>query len=275
MSAYIFRRAVWLLPIMLVVVLGASLLLQVAPWELWKAGQGQGLPAWQILSAAPENGSAWQSPLGNSTRLLLAAAAMGLVSGLPMGLLAALKRGSWLDKAIQALCGLFISLPGFVLAGLVVGSVSWLLKSGSAPDWGRLPAWLMPALVLGSGLMGYTARFVQEALLQAQRQDYALGARAKGLSERALITRHLLKNALIPAANALGPALTSLVIGSLWVEALFDFPGMGQAFVQAVIQGERHLIYCGVVGYAFLAALASLGAEVLAVALEPRLREQA
>jgi oligopeptide transport system permease protein len=272
MSAYIFRRAVWLLPIMLVVVLGASLLLQVAPWELWKAAQGQGLPAWQILSAAPENGSAWQSPLGNSTRLLLAATVMGLAAGLLVGLLAALRHGSWLDKAIQALCGLFISLPGFVLAGLVVGSVSWWAKPGAAPDWGRLPAWLLPALVLGSGLMGFTARFVQEALLQAQRQDYALVARAKGLSERALITRHLLRNALITAANALAPALTSLVVGSLWVEALFDFPGMGQAFVQAVIQGERDLIYCGVVGYAFLAALASLGADVLAVALEPRLR---
>lgn len=274
MSAYIFRRAVWLLPIMLVVVLGASLLLQVAPWELQNGGQVQDLPVWQTLTAAPENSSARQSPLGNSIRLLLAAAAMALGLGLPVGLLAALRQGGWLDKAIQALGSLFISLPGFVLAGLVVGGVTWLASPITAPDWERLPAWLPPAFVLGSGLLGYTARIVREALLQALRQDYALSARAKGLSERVVLTRHLLRNALIPAVNALAPALTSLVVGSLWVEALFDFPGMGRIFTQAIYQGERGLIWAGVIAYAFLAALANLAAEVAAAGLDPRLRGQ-
>jgi ABC-type dipeptide/oligopeptide/nickel transport system permease component len=271
MSAYFFRRAVWLLPIMLVVVLGASLLLQVAPWDLWD-GQGPVLSAWQILAAAPENGSAWQSPLGNSTRLLLGSEVIGLVLGVPVGLLAALRRGSWLDEAIQALCGMFISLPGFVLAGLVLGGIALQTRPSAALDWERFVAWLPPAMVLSSGLIGYTARFVREALMQAMRQDYARSARAKGLSERAVVARHLLRNALIPVASALGPALAGLVVGSLLVEAVFRFPGMGQVFVQGILQGDRGLILSGVVVYAFLAALASLGADLLAAVLDPRLR---
>lgn len=272
MSAFIFRRAMWLLPIMLVVALGACLLLQVSPSALWD-GRGQVLPGGRSLYAAPENGSAWQSPMGNSIRLLLAGAALGLGLGFLMGLLAALGRGNWLDKAIQALCSLFISLPGFVLAGLALGGVAWLGKAGATPNWEKPAAWLALALVASSGLLGFSARIVSEALLQALGQDYALAARAKGLAKRQVITRHLLRNAWITAANRLTPALTSLVLGSWLVEALFGFPGMGRLFVQAILQGERELIWSGVIIYAFLAALAGLVADVLAAALEPRLRE--
>ncbi len=273
MSAFIFRRAVWLLPIMLVVVPSACLLLQVSPSTLCD-GRGLVLPASHSLFAAPENGSGWQSPVGNSIRLMLVGAALGLGLGFPMGLLAALGRGNWLDKSIQALCSLFISLPGLVLAGLVLGVMAWMGKAGATPDWEKPAAWLAPALVTGSGLLGFTARIVNEALLQALGQDYALAARAKGLTEREMVIRHLLRNTWITVTNRLTPALTSLVLGSWLVEAVFGYPGMGRLFVQAILQGERELVWSGVIIYAFLAALAGLVADVLAAALEPRLREE-
>ncbi len=273
MTAYLFRRALWLVPILLVVTSVSFLLVQVAPGSPQDGSSQIGAEAlWeQSLFTAPEDGTLWQSRFGYSAHLLAAALLIALLLGAAWGVLAALRPGAWYDRAGQALSAALISVPGLVLAALVVAILAaWGMNPQAAAGWEGAGAWILPAVVLGAGAMGYTARLLKEALLQVLNQNYALSVRARG----APLTRHLLRNALIPVVRALGPALSSMLVGSILVETMFGFPGMGQALAQAIMQGDRALMFSAVIVYAMLAALANLGSDVLAAFLDPRLRSE-
>lgn len=276
MTAYFFRRTLWLVPIMLVVIVIASLLLQVTPRSLGGEREQAGsraAPVMEVLFGSPDGGSFWDSPSGNSIRLIALALAIAVSLGIPWGVLAAIQQDTWLEGALGALSEAAISLPGFLLASLVAALTAlWRYPAGAGVETRGLAAWALPAAVLAFGVMGYTARLLRTALRQVGEQGYALSAHAKGLPVRRVFTRHLFRNALIPLSSMLGPALSSLMAGSLLVEAVFDFPGMGAVFVGAIQQGDRPLIMAGVAAYAFLAALASLAADLLAALLDPRLR---
>ncbi len=102
--------------------------------------------------------------------------------------------------------------------------------------------WVIPALVLGFGTMAFTARLTRSSMLEVMRQDYVRTARAKGLAERAVIVRHMLRNALIPVVTVLGPALAGLLVGSFIIETMFSFPGIGQEFVQSITNRDYSMI---------------------------------
>jgi oligopeptide transport system permease protein len=120
--------------------------------------------------------------------------------------------------------------------------------------------------------MAYTARLTRSAMLEVLRQDYVRTARAKGLAERLVIVRHMLKNALIPVITILGPALAALVTGSFIIETMFSFPGMGRAYVVAISQRDYSLIMGTTVIYALLVALANLSVDLVYGLLDPRIR---
>ena len=164
MTAYLFRRALWLVPILLVVTSVSFLLVQVAPGSPENGSSQTSADAlWeQSLFTAPEDGALWQSRFGYSARLLAAALLVALPAGAAWGLLAALRPGAWYDRAGQALSAALISVPGLVLAALVVAIMTaWGMKPQTAAVWDSARAWILPAVVLGAGAMAYTARLLR------------------------------------------------------------------------------------------------------------------
>ena len=227
-----------------------------------------------ILFAAPEGKTFWQSRFGYSLRLGVVALSFAIVVGIPIGILAALKQNTIWDYAALFVATSGISFPSFVLAiFLIIIFGSWLHWIDIiVDDWTQIKYWFMPALVLGFGTMAFTARLTRSAMLEVLRQDYIRTARAKGLAERVVVLRHMLKNALIPVITILGPALAGLVTGSFIIETMFSFPGMGRAYVQAIGQRDYSMIMGTTVVYALLVAVANLSVDFVYVFIDPRIR---
>jgi oligopeptide transport system permease protein len=227
-----------------------------------------------ILFGAPEGKTQWQSRFGYSLRLGLTALSFAVIVGIPIGILAALKQNTIWDYTALFFATSGISVPSFVLAiFLIIIFGSWLhWVDILVDDWSLPKYWVMPALVLGFGTMAYTARLTRSAMLEVLRQDYIRTARAKGLAERLVVLRHMLKNALIPVITILGPALAALVTGSFIIETMFSFPGMGRAYVQAIAQRDYSLIMGTTVVYALLVAVANLSVDLVYGFIDPRIR---
>lgn len=227
-----------------------------------------------ILFGAPEGKTFWQSRFGYSLRLGVTALSFAIFIGIPIGIIAALKQNTIWDYAALFLATSGISFPSFVLAiFLIIIFGSWLHWIDIlVDDWTQIKYWFMPALVLGFGTMAFTARLTRSAMLEVLRQDYIRTARAKGLAERVVVLRHMLKNALIPVITILGPALAGLVTGSFIIETMFSFPGMGRAYVQAIGQRDYSMIMGTTVVYALLVAVANLSVDVIYVFIDPRIR---
>lgn len=227
-----------------------------------------------ILFGAPEGKTFWQSRFGYSLRLGFFALSFAVFIGIPIGIVAALKHNTIWDYTALFIATSGISFPSFVLAiFLIIIFGSWLHWIDIlVDDWTIPKYWVLPALVLGFGTMAYTARLTRSAMLEVLRQDYVRTARAKGLAERVVVLRHMLKNALIPVITILGPALAGLVTGSFIIETMFSFPGMGRAYVQAISQRDYSMIMGTTVIYALLVAVANLSVDVVYVLIDPRIR---
>jgi len=227
-----------------------------------------------ILFGAPEGKTFWQSRFGYSLRLGMVALSFAVFLGIPIGIIAALKHNTIWDYTALFIATSGVSFPSFVLAiFLIIIFGSWLhWVDIIVDDWSVAKYWIMPALVLGFGTMAYTARLTRSAMLEVLRHDYIRTARAKGLGERVVVLRHMLKNALIPVITILGPALAGLVTGSFIIETMFSFPGMGRAYVQAIGQRDYSMIMGTTVVYALLVAVANLSVDIVYVFIDPRIR---
>lgn len=227
-----------------------------------------------ILFSAPEGKTFWQSRFGYSVRLGGMALAMAIFIGIPLGIIAALKQNTIVDYTALFVATSGISVPSFVLAIFLIiifaSKLHWI--NILVDDWTQVKYWFMPMSVLGFGTMAFTARLTRSAMLEVLRQDYIRTARAKGLGERVVVLRHMLKNALIPVITILGPALAGLVTGSFIIETMFSFPGMGRAYVQAIGQRDYSMIMGTTVVYALLVAVANLSVDIVYVFIDPRIR---
>jgi len=234
----------------------------------------RGLSIQEILFNPPEGKPLWDSRFGFSARLGLLALGMAIFVGIPVGVIAALKQNSLVDYLSLFITTVGISIPNFVMAiFLIIIFASWLhLVTVITNDWSEFRSWILPALVLGFTTTAYTARLTRSAMLEVIRQDYVRTARAKGLEERAVITRHMLKNALIPVVTILGPALAGLVVGSFIIETMFGFPGIGRAYVTSIFQRDYSMIMGTTLVYALMVAVANLSVDVIYVFLDPRIR---
>ncbi len=229
-----------------------------------------------ILFEAPEDKPFYDSRFGHSIRLGLLALTMAVSIGIPLGTFAALKQNSIIDYASLLIATAGISVPSFVIAiFMIIILASWLHLISVVPkSWADPRVWIMPAGVLGFGTLAYTARLMRTSMLEVLRQDYIRTARSKGLTERAVVTVHMIKNAMIPVITILGPALAGLVTGSFIIETMFGFPGMGRAYVQAIQQRDYSMIMGTTLIYAFLVALANLSVDFIYVLIDPRIRLQ-
>lgn len=211
-----------------------------------------------------------------TAELALYAMLVALVIGISAGVLAAIRPNTMQDYLPMSAAMLGICMPSFLLGPLLVLvfgiHLEWLPVSG----WGDIPGdKIMPAITLGTGYAAYIARLSRGGMLEVLSQDYIRTARAKGLSEPLIIFKHALRGGLIPVVAFLGPAFAGLLGGSFVVETIFQIPGLGRFYVQAAFNRDYTMILGMTIFFATLIVLFNLLSDMLALWLNPKLRQQA
>lgn len=235
--------------------------------------------------------------LPNTLILSGAALVLAFAGGIVLGVVQALKRNTLLDSALSVVSLFFYSMPSFWLAlmmilvfSLFAGSVwSWPISfpaSGMvSADHDLLGPWeqvrdrvahlVLPATTLALVLAAGLARYVRGSMLEAMNQDYVRTARAKGLPERTVILRHVLRNALIPVVTLLGLYLPFLFSGTVFVEVVFSWPGMGKLIVDAIGQRDYPVVLGGGLLFAAVVVAGNVVADLLYRVVDPRIRYDA
>lgn len=228
--------------------------------------------------------------LPNTLLLMGLAVATSFVVGVAVGVVQARRRGSRTDRLLAAASLGFFSIPDFWLAValmLVFGYWFKILPTSGMTDtvmYGfmspaqrvldRLAHLVLPVVTLTLVTAAVIARYQRAAMLDAVHQDYVRTARAKGLDERRVMLRHVLRNALLPVITLLGLAFPALLGGAVFVEQVFAWPGMGRATLTAIAQRDYHFVTASVIIGSAMVAIGSLLADVLYAVADPRLRTE-
>ena len=195
-----------------------------------------------------------------------------LLAAIPMGIFAAVKNGKWQDMLIMAVATIGVTIPSFVIASLLIYFFSHQL--GWTPaywDWSAT-GYILPVVALGGYSVSYLARLMRSSLLEVMGQDYIRTARAKGLSEFKVITRHALRNALLPIITVLGPTVAGLLTGSFVIETIFAIPGLGKWFVNGVSQRDYTTIMGITIFYAAFLMAMTLIVDIFYCLIDPRIK---
>jgi peptide/nickel transport system permease protein len=203
-----------------------------------------------------------------------------LLLGLLSGIIAALRQNTWIDQAAMIVAMLGISLPSFYLGLLMIilfaVDLRWLPTGGYIAFTTDPAGWLatstMPAISLALLLAGLLARITRSTMLEVLRQDYIRTARAKGLTERRVVMKHALANALIPITTVVGIIVSLLISGSVVIETLFSIPGIGQLLTQAVLNRDYPMVQGGLLITTALLVLVNIAVDVCYALLDPRVR---
>ena len=305
MQQYLLRRVLWIIPVLFFISLITFVLMHSVPGGPWDQDKklapqvvenlnrryGLDKPVWeQFVNFV---GSAVRGDLGISfiyqdrkvtdvileglpiTAALAAAAVLvAILVGVPLGIVAALRQNSWVDYVCLFFATIGASVPNFVLGMLLIILLSvnlhWLPTGG----WGTWQKVLMPALALGVYPAALLARITRASMIEAIRQDYVLTARSKGLVEAVILSRHILRNALIPVVTVLGPAAALMISGSFIVESIFAIPGIGKFYIQGIFQRDYGLLMGATLFYAIVIAFMNLLVDALYAFIDPRIRYQ-
>jgi len=208
-----------------------------------------------------------------SLNLGLIAIGIALAVGIPAGVLAAVKKNTIWDFASVGGALLGICLPSFVIGPVLAVTAGLGLKSLNVAGWSSPGDWILPAVTLGLINAAYLVRITRGGMLDVLTQDYIRTAKAKGAPPLRIVIRHALRGGLIPAVAFVGPAFAGMISGSFVIETIFQVPGMGQFFVNAVTDREYFLIQGLVLFYGFLIFGANLIADLALIFLNPRLRK--
>jgi peptide/nickel transport system permease protein len=220
--------------------------------------------------------------LPNTLVLAIVSLGLSIVLGIPLGVMAALRRNTLVDVLV-ALASVFgLSIPAFWLGIMLILTLSvnlnWLPSSGITASGGdgdvldRLAHLIMPALVLSTTVLPYVVRFTRSALLEVLNQDYVRTATAKGLARVRVVYGHALRNALVPVVSIVGTLVPRLVGGAVVTEAVFGWPGMGRLAVEAANGRDYPLIVAITVVVAGVVVLTSLIVDLAYTWLDPRIR---
>ena len=208
----------------------------------------------------------------NSLLLGLCALCFAVGIGVPIGVLSAVRRNSWVDWTCMAVAMVGICVPSFTIGPLLQIYVATHLPGIKVAGWGSPQDVLLPAFTLGLVSAAYLARLTRGGILEVLSQDFVRTAQAKGLSPSKVIIKHSLRGGLIPAVAYLGPAFAALISGSFIVETIFQVPGMGQHFVNAATTRDEFLLLGVSLFFGFLIVIMNLIADVLTGLLDPRVR---
>jgi oligopeptide transport system permease protein len=201
-----------------------------------------------------------------------AALLIALALGLPAGIIAAVRRNTWLDFGPMALAMIGICLPTFVLGPVLIGLFGLKWRLFNVAGWFEPLDWFLPALTMGLAYAAWIARLTRGGMLEVLNQDYIRTAHAKGVPGLRIILRHTLRGGLVPVAAFLGPALAGICTGSFIIEKIFNLPGLGQHFVSSVFNRDYPLTLATAVLFAALLTMMNFLADLLVAWMNPRLR---
>ncbi len=232
--------------------------------------------------------------LPNTLLLSAAALLLAFVFGIVLGTIQAVRQYSLLDSALSVVLLFFYSMPSFWLALMLILTLSlfarnvweWPIWFPASGMYGseyeflstgqkileRIRYMTLPTLSLALVLTAGVARYMRGSMLEVIRQDYVRTARAKGLPERVVVFKHALRNALIPVITLLGLYVPVLFSGTVFIETVFAWPGMGKVIVEAIFQRDYALVMAGSFFFALMVVVGNLIADVLYAVVDPRIR---
>jgi oligopeptide transport system permease protein len=303
MTKYIIKRLIWLVAVLFVIAFITFALMHLVPGGPWdqekqlapqiveNLNQKYGLDKPLYIQFGNYILNALHGDLGISymyqdrgvTQILLqglpitaslgaVAFLLAVVVGLPLGMFAAIRQNSSIDYFSVLFSTIFASVPAFVLGIILIIVFSVVLHWLPTGGWGGIAHLVMPAVALAAIPAAYISRITRASMLEVVRQDYVRTARAKGIGERLILMRHILRNALIPVLTIAGPELAILISGSFIIESLFSIPGIGRLFVQGVFQRDYGLIMGSILFYAFAVAFINLIVDISYAFVDPRIR---
>lgn len=207
-----------------------------------------------------------------SVQLGFTALVLAILIGIPLGTLAAVNRGTWLDVTAMLISTAGISVPGFVIGAFLIFIFGIWLKVLPVALWESPWHMVLPSLTLAFSPAAYLARLTRASLLEVLEKDWVRTARSKGLSRWSTIIKHALRNALVPVVTVLGPLTAILITGSFVVEYLYAIPGMGRFFVTAVTNRDYDLIMGTTLVFAALLIVTNAIVDVAYQILDPRMK---
>ena len=309
MLAFIIRRIVWTIPVLLLVILMTFLMMKLIkgnPFQVTDRPVPESIQRnldrkfhldkpWYVqylfyvrdtarLDLGPslvqrnqDVNDVIKEHFPTSIKLGLLAMGFAIVVGIPLGVFAALKHNTALDYTAMGIANLGFALPSFLVATLLIYFFALRLKDYTGlptNGWNGPSSWILPTIALGIYPMTYFARLVRGTVLETLQQDYIRTAKAKGLRWRFVVGKHVLRNSLIPAVTAAGPVLGGLITGSFIVETIFGIPGIGKYYVTAVTGRDYSVVMGITVLLSVIIIVANLVVDILYGYLDPRIRDE-
>ena len=312
MGSYILRRVLVTIPVMAIVALFVFSLLYIAPGDpaaviacdqaspadVERIRQSLGLDRpflvqfgawlWNILHGDLGTSIFTNLPVASliaqriepTLSLMALTLLLTILVAVPLGVVAAWKAGSFVDRAIMAFAVLAFSLPvfviGYLLAYVFALELEWLPVQGYTPFaegfWPWLQNLILPAVALGGVYIALIARITRASMLEVLQQDYIRTARAKGLEQRSILFVHALKNAAVPIVTVIGIGVALLIGGAVVTESVFAIPGLGRLTVDAILRRDYPVIQGIVLMFSFLYTLVNLMVDVTYTLVDPRIR---
>ncbi len=306
MGGYIVRRVLWTIPVLWLVATVTFFLMHSAPGSPWDAKSTQGRQLDPALEASfnrqygldkplfvqyttylknavmldfgdsyKQRGKSVTEIIGQgfpySAKIGVLALAIALLIGIPVGIFAALKHNTMADYLSLFVTTVSYTLPDFVIAIflLIVFSVNLGWFPILFTDW---RSYILPAVALGTGSAAFIARLTRASVLEVLRLDHVTTARAKGLSNRTVIGRHVVRNSMIPVLTVVGPAFAGLVTGTIIIERVFGVPGMGRLFIDSITSRDYPVIMGVTLFYAFIIVMSNLAVDIAYGFVDPRIR---
>jgi len=301
--AYVVRRILWIIPVLFTVSIITFFLMHAVPGGPWD--REKQLPQATVDRLNAKYGLddpiyvqyiTWatkfiQGDLGPSYRytdrtvndivadgfwttvqLGVMAFILSVVVGVPLGIFAALGHNRGPDYLATSVSILGIATPSFVLSILLI--VFFAVQLGWFPTggWKGPQYWVLPTIALAGFPIAIIARYTRASMLEVTRKDYIRTAHSKGLPGQSVVSRHMIRNALIPVITILGPTLAFLVTGSFIIERIFGIPGMGQFYITSISTRDYSLLMAMTMLYAFAVAFLNVVVDVLYAYIDPRIR---
>ncbi len=309
MLAFIIRRIVWSIPVILLVILMTFLLMKLIkgnpfqvtdrpvppsiqqnlerkfnldkPWWQQYLLYVKGVAEFDLGPSLVQRNQTVNDIVREhfpvSIKLGLMAIGFATVFGVPLGVFAALRHNTIFDYTAMGIANIGFALPSFLVATLLIYFFALRLKDYTGlptNGWSGPSSWVLPTIALGIYPMTYFARLVRGTMLETLQQDYIRTAKAKGLRWKMVVGKHVLRNSLIPFVTAAGVVLGYLITGSFIVEFIFGIPGIGRYYVTAVTGRDYSVVMGITVLLSVIIVFANLVVDILYGYLDPRIRDE-
>ena len=303
MISYITRRVLWIIPVLFAVSVITFFLMHAVPGGPWDSEKRLPVAVQTRLNAqygldkpVYEQYIQWaggflQGDLGPSYRfkdrtvndivadgiwttvqLGIMAFLLSVVVGIPLGIFAALGHNRAPDYIATSISIVGIATPVFVIAIMLIVFFSVQLGWFPTGGWKGPQYWVLPTIALAGFPIAIIARYTRASMLEVTRKDYIRTAQSKGVRDQAVVSRHMIRNALIPVVTILGPTLAFLVTGSFIIERIFGIPGIGQFYITSIATRDYSLLMAMTMLYAFAVAFLNVVVDVLYAYIDPRIR---